>query len=104
MNDYELRSRIMRRVWAVYFLRTATSLSARLIALGAVTLALVSNVSVSNVIQNALQSDNLVRFSFAAVTGTTSVVQLCTLLVLALALWMTRDLLRGQQEGTGSLA
>lgn len=84
----------MRRVWGIYLMRQAGSPVLRIGALGVIALALVSSVSIKNVIANALSTSGvtgLARFSFTALADTSLVVQLLTILALALVAWFVAD-------------
>lgn len=87
----------MRQVWGIYILRQLTSPALRLGALCVIAVALVSSVSIKNVLANAVATSGLsglARFSLYAVLDTTVFVQILLFLALALALWFTVDAVR----------
>ncbi len=100
-TEQELRSKIMRRVYGVYVLRQLTSPMARFIALAVLFFAVASSVSLPHVFANALHVSSIpgfVNFWAVALASTTLVVQLCSVLVVAVIVWTLRDLV--SQKGT----
>lgn len=84
----------MRRVWGIYLMRQVMKPGTRLTAFLAVCLAIASSVSMPNIIRNALQSHDLVRFSLSAVTSTTFAIQLGVLMAGAILIWTLFDAVR----------
>lgn len=84
----------MRRVYGIYLVRQITKPATRLAVFLGVSLVITSSVSLPNIIHNALQSSDLVRFFIAAVSGTTLVVQLGVLLAGLLLVWTIVDAFR----------
>ncbi len=100
-REDELRRRIMRRVWGIYVMRRLTGVQARVVILAVAAFAVLSSVSVSHVIKNALQVQGLpafLNFSISAVERTSLLVQLCLILGMLIVVWTARDLFRGSQE------
>lgn len=92
----------MRRVWGVYLIRQVTSPALRLFAIAALSLGLVSSVSMKHVIENALSASGPVgfaRFSLSAVVHTSVPVQLMLTLALILVVWYCIDALRSLSLG-----
>ena len=101
-TELQMRKSIMRRVYGVYFVRQFSRPVARLAAFFAVCTVVTSSVSMPNVIKNALSSSDLIRFSVAAVSHTSSVVQLGILAAGLLVIWTLADALRPASQEAGA--
>ena len=87
----------MHRVYGVYIVRQLTSPIVRFAALATVFFALVSSVSLPNVVQNALNAEGisgLINFAVVAIVGTTFVVQICVAAAVLLTAWIGVDAVR----------
>ncbi len=100
----QLKSKIMRRVYTVAFMRRflrpfviKSTLLAVLISLGAVF------VSITNVIKNGFYSSNgvfeLLAFMFRALSQTEAFVQLLFIGIVTLVVWMIVDKIREIEHG-----
>ncbi|TAJ14598.1 hypothetical protein EPO56_02005 [Patescibacteria group bacterium] len=96
-SEQELRKRIMRSVYVMYVARQLTSMPVRIAAVLVFLFALISSVSLPNVIENALQVNGLlglVRFSVVAFLSTTVTVQLTAIASTFIVGWSMVDGLR----------
>ncbi|OGG47342.1 hypothetical protein A2671_01520 [Candidatus Kaiserbacteria bacterium RIFCSPHIGHO2_01_FULL_49_13] len=96
MTNQELKIRIMRRVYVIYYVRKALSPRAlKMYALIAACLGTASVVSVSNVLQN-MPSDvaGISSFFIAAFANTKLIVQLLTAGAIVTLLALLADLVR----------
>jgi hypothetical protein len=87
----------MRRVWGVYVMRQLTSPALRLGALVVTVVGIVSSVSITHVVSNALATSGLsgfARFSLYAVTNTTVFVQVLIALAFGIGMWFIIDAVR----------
>jgi hypothetical protein len=75
-TETQLRKTIMRRVWAIYAMRKLMAPEVRFVAFAAIMAAIVSSVSLPNIIANALRTSDIVTFSLAALSNTTLYIQL----------------------------
>lgn len=99
MND-QLQKRIMRRVYAVFFMKRAVGPTAlKLYTLMLASAGIVSLVSVGNVFAN-MPADiaGVLVFVFYALSHTEFIVQLFVFGTLGAALWLVRDIVQGLQE------
>lgn len=94
MKNSALSRRIMRRIYAVYVLRRVTSPTAfRVYSLAAFSAAMVSLVSVGNIIANLPTGSvfALYDFSLYAFMHTELAVQLLVVGIVGFSLWLARD-------------
>lgn len=106
VSEQELRKKIMRRVYGVYWLRQVTSVQARIGAFAVLLFALASSVSLPDVVANALHAQGLsgiMHFVVVALTDTTTPVQLSVLGVSLIVLWSFADIVRRQTQNQLSL-
>lgn len=93
-SEQELRKRIMRSVYTMYIVRKLTSVPVRIAAVLVFLLAIISSVSLPNVIENALQVNGvigLLRFSVVAFLSTTVTVQLTAIASTFIVGWSMVD-------------
>lgn len=100
-TDEQMRKYVMRRVYALYWLRELRKPAPRIALVGALMLGLASSVSIANVILNALTVggiEGLVAFVVAAFVGTTATVQAMTLAFIGSIGWFIADGFRKVHE------
>ncbi len=94
----KLKSKVMRRVYAFWFLRTAYhSLVLKVVAIGVLALALRQMVSLKSIIMNTLQVggvDRMVGYLEYALAHTHASVQITFALMALLAVWTVIDAVR----------
>ena len=95
-REIQLRKRIMRRVMTIYFARTLTSPLARVAVFIAALSAVVSTVSVKDILANAASAahtpHSLALYMLNAFTSTEFFVQLFVVVSIALGVVLVRDL------------
>lgn len=100
-TDEQLRAHVMRRVYAIYWMRELKKPAPRIALIGALVLGLASSVSVVNVVLNALTVggiEGLVAFVVAAFVGTTAAVQAMTVAFIGSIGWFIADGFRKVHE------
>lgn len=93
-TDEQIRSSVMRRVYAIYWTRQLARPAPRVIVLVVLGTALISTVSVVNVAANAFAVrglGELARFAYAAFLNTTPFVQGLSGAIAAMLAWFSID-------------
>jgi len=95
-REAQLRKKIMRRVMAVYFLRTLTSPLARVAVFIAALSTIAMTVSVKDIFANTVTAahtpHSLALYFFDAFTSTEFIIQLFVIVSMALGIVLVRDL------------
>lgn len=105
VSEQELTKKIMRRVYGVYLFRQLTSPAVRTGVLLLAGIIVVSSVSISHVVSNALNIGSIsgfVNFFFVAVAHTTLAVQLSGLGALLILGMVVVDMVH--REGSAQLS
>jgi hypothetical protein len=108
MQQYSsLHRQVMRRVYAVYLYRIATSVTAlRLYATVFFAAVLTTSVSISHVVANMPAVTDVgawYQFNVAAFSHTELSVKFLLVSIALLALWLLRDFVRGAVKNTHSV-
>ena len=93
-TDAQIRSHVMRRVYAMYWTRQLARPAPRVFALAVLGTVLVSSVSVANIAANVWAvrgAGSLVTFAIAAFQNTTPLVQGLSVAIVSLLSWFSVD-------------
>lgn len=96
-TDAQIRARVMRRVYAMYWARELKKPAPRIAFVSALVLGLSGSVSIVNVAVNALSvagAADLAAFFVAAFLGTTAAVQAMTVALVGSVGWFFLDAFR----------
>mgnify|MGYP001615940715 CR=1 FL=1 len=93
-TDAQIRSHVMRRVYAMYYARMLAKPATRFGAVGALVVTLANSISITSIAANILAVGGLTGFAnfiLVAFVSTTVLVQGVTIALLALVGWFTID-------------
>ncbi len=93
-TDEQIRTAVMRRVYAIYLARELKKPAPRVILLAALGTALISSVSIGNIAANVWQVrgiGQLAFFALSAFAATTPFVQAVTVAMVGVLSWFTVD-------------